>query len=119
MARRDSFARKEATQRLVKVFKTAVEWDSWGQIEEANKVGRMLTVKERSHIAFYVFSCVDATWPASVRLTRLSALLGLVETLLAPFPHTHSQRLTRTFAKRFRIFKRKASLTLNRVKLTL
>lgn len=38
MARRDSFARKETTQRLVKTFKTAVEWDSWGQIEEANKV---------------------------------------------------------------------------------
>ena len=37
MARRGSFARKEASQTLLKVFKTAVEWDSWGQIEEAHK----------------------------------------------------------------------------------
>ena len=55
MTRRDSFARKEASQALVKGFKTVVEWDSWGQIEEANKVkeGETLTL---GRVAFWFSS---------------------------------------------------------------
>ena len=45
MTRRDSFARKEASQTLLKVCKTAVEMDSRGQIEEAHKAYKDLCQK--------------------------------------------------------------------------